>query len=316
MTESRILVADDDEVSRDMLCAALNGWGYETIAVDNGEAAAQILSAGQPPRIAVIDWMMPGVKGPEICRAVRRGITGRYVYMILLTANTHHDACLAGLEAGADDFLTKPFHPDELRLRLKTGDRILDLHDRLQAAHDTLLEKLHQDIVTGIASREVVLQSLDAECLRAKSQETSFCVMAIDVDRFKQVNDVHGHPAGDAALRQVAQIIKSETLPDHVVGRLGGDEFMVVLPNLSLEQTRQTAERIRVSAATNHFPVRGRKVRLTVSIGLACSAFCGSLTAESVLEAADDALYAAKRLGRDCVSIAEPESTLTENTAC
>ena len=284
-----------------MLSAALSLWGYDPVEVGDGCEAVERLTGRNPPRLAILDWMMPGLEGPEVVQQIRAQANDDYIYIILLTTRTNRNARLTGLESGADDFLTKPFDPDELRLRLRTGMRVLDLQDRLQSAHAALQKKLDRDSLTGVASRDALFDALERECHRAERLGTPFSVLSLDVDRFKQVNDEHGHPAGDKALQHVSSLLKSRTRPYDVVGRIGGDEFMIVLPNCLPEQAARTAERVRAAVAENPLQLEETDVQITTSIGVISRSGNNQHNIDDVVAAADDALYAAKRSGRNQV---------------
>ena len=296
-----VLIAEDDPVSREMLSAALSLWGYEPVEVGDGCEAVSRLTASNPPRLAILDWMMPRMEGPQVVQQIRAHAKDDYIYIILLTTRTNRNARLMALEYGADDFLTKPFNADELRLRLRTGMRVLDLQDRLQTAHAALQKKLARDSLTGVASRDALFDALERECHRAERLGTPFCVLSLDVDRFKHVNDEYGHPTGDKALQHVASLLKSRTRPYNVCGRIGGDEFMIVLPNCLPEQATRAAERVRAAVAENPLKLGSTEIKMTTSIGVISRSGNRQHSIDDVVAAADDALYAAKRSGRNQV---------------
>ena len=296
-----VLIAEDDPVSREMLSATLSLWGYHPVEACDGCEAVERLTANNHPRLAILDWMMPHLEGPEVIQQIRAQANDEYTYFILLTTRTNRDARLTGLESGADDFLTKPFDPDELRLRLRTGMRVLDLQDRVQSAHAALKKKLDRDSLTGVASRDALFDALERECHRAERLGTPFSVLSLDIDRFKDVNDEYGHPAGDKALQHVASLLKSRTRPYDVCGRIGGDEFMIVLPDCMAQQASRTAERIRAAVADNPLQLEDADIRITTSIGLISRLGSEQHSIDDVVSAADSALYAAKRSGRNQV---------------
>src|ERR1700690_3563636 len=189
-----ILLAEDDPVSRRMLQAFLLKWGYQVVPAADGLEALRILEGDDAPPLAVLDWMMPGVEGPEVCRRVRE-IKGRpYIYVLLLTARTQKDDLLRGLESGADDYLTKPFDAPELRARLRVGQRILDLQNGLIAAREESSFLAAHDELTGLANRRVVLDEIAKKHSRHLREGGSFAIVLIDLDHFKTVNDTRGHP--------------------------------------------------------------------------------------------------------------------------
>ena len=225
----RILVAEDDPVSRRMLEAFLTKWGYQVVSVANGSDALRILEAEDAPPLAVLDWMMPGLEGPQVCQRVREQLDRPYVYVLLLTARTQKDDLLRGLESGADDYLTKPFDAQELRARLQVGQRILDLQNCLIAARDELRFRATHDALTGIANRGVVIDAIHREHARQLREGGSLGLIMLDLDHFKRVNDTHGHVVGDAVLKEVARRMTACARPYDTVGRYGGEEFLVVV---------------------------------------------------------------------------------------
>lgn len=297
-----ILIADDDQLSREMLATAVETWGYSPIKASCGIEALNILQGENAPRIAILDWMMPGADGPSICQSIRKRLTNEYQYLMLLTNRDQRKDRLAGFEAGADDFVAKPFDPEELRLRLRTGSRVVDLQDRLQAAHDALHKKATSDSLTGISNRGAILETLDREMARALRENSSIGLLVIDIDHFKQLNDNFGHPVGDVAIKHVAQCIQSATRPYDTGGRYGGDEFVVVLPNTNAAQAATIADRIRMLIESQPLPDSLLKFQLTVSVGAFATRAIPGTTTEELIQLADQALYQAKRLGRNQVA--------------
>jgi two-component system cell cycle response regulator len=295
----RILIADDDPVSCRLLEATLVRLGHEVIAVGNGTDAMTVLLNPNGPRLAILDWMMPGADGLTVCRAVRRRLAP-YVYVILLTARNGREDKAAGLDAEADDFLTKPFDAVELRGRLRCGERVIDLQNDLLEAQEALRLEATYDRLTGLSRREVVLDQLDREVARAKREGRPLAVLMADLDHFKMVNDTHGHTAGDIVLRQAADRLRSVLRDYDFIGRYGGEEFLVVLPGCNVEVAEQIAERARAAIAMDPIDVGHTLVPLTISLGLAWTAHVQEHAA-TVFQAADDALYRAKAQGRNRV---------------
>jgi PleD family two-component response regulator len=207
-TKERILIAEDDPVSRRVLETLLKKWGYEVVGANDGLEAARLMESREAPRLAVLDWMMPGLEGVQVCQRIRQDATRPYMYL-LLTARSQRDDLVRGLESGAGDYLTKPFDAQELRARLNVGKRILDLQDNLIAAREKLLYQATHDALTGISNRGVSLDALRRERSRQTRENVSFATILLDIDHFKYVNDTYGHPAGDAVLMEAAQRIKS-----------------------------------------------------------------------------------------------------------
>jgi diguanylate cyclase (GGDEF)-like protein len=292
-----ILIAEDDAVSRRMLEATLKKWGYDVVVTEDGDKAWEVLQREDAPRLAILDWVMPGLDGPQICRAVRSLGDQRYVYLLLLTAKSEKEDLVKGLEAGADDFLTKPFDAEELRARLRAGIRILDLQEtlRVQATHDSL---------TGLWNRGATLDLLRRELSRGERQGTPVTVIMADIDHFKQINDMYGHLTGDVVLREVAHRLSSAVRGYDVTGRFGGEEFLIVFPGCAVASAAAQAERLR--ACINREPVDTPEgpIPVTLSLGVAASEPVTEVDPDLLLCAADTALYRAKSRGRNCVELA------------
>jgi|CXWL01.1.fsa_nt_gi diguanylate cyclase (GGDEF)-like protein len=297
----RILIAEDSAVSRELLVATLEGFGHEVVAVKDGVAALEALLAPDGPHLAILDWMMPGLDGLEVCRQVRWRAT-HYVYLILLTACDRHENMLAALDAGADEFLTKPFKAAVLRARLRSGARILRLEANLRSAQNLLLEQATRDHLTGLWNRRVVLDRLEKERAQVEREGRPLAIVLADLDRFKSINDTQGHAAGDAVLRQAAKRMQGQLRDCDSIGRYGGEEFLIVLPGCDLAAASQIAERIRAAIAGD--PMRHGEVLLpvTVSLGVVSTLLSGDTA--SLIHFADEALYRAKAGGRNRVEAA------------
>ncbi len=307
----KLLVAEDELVSRTLLTRLASSWGYEVIAVEDGVRALEMLEGDDPPRLAVLDWMMPGLDGVEVCRRIRDVRREPYIYLIVLTALQEREKLVEALEAGADDFLTKPVQPHELELRIRAGRRILELEEQLIEAREALRELATHDPLTRIWNRRAILEILDKEIARAsrKGGTADVCVLMIDVDHFKAVNDRLGHLSGDQILTHVADRIRSGVRRHDEVGRYGGEEFLVVLSGCGEEGLRTVAERIRTGVAERPFNVGDHTIPVTISIGGArMSEGTVEGAATSLIGRADRALYAAKEAGRNRVILeGDPE---------
>jgi len=301
---NKVLVAEDDPVSRRMVEAFLTKWGYRVVTAANGTDALRILEAENAPSLAVLDWMMPGLEGPDVCRRVRVRLDRPYVYILLLTARTQKDDLLRGLESGADDYLTKPFDAQELRARLHVGQRILDLQKNLIAARDELRFRATHDALTGIANRGVILDAIHREHSRQLREGGSLGLIMVDLDHFKHVNDTHGHLAGDAVLKEVARRMTACARPYDTVGRYGGEEFLVVVASADGVGAMALAERIRREIAARPVLTDAGPVSITASCGVTVSNADKPLDSEDLLRAADEALYLAKQQGRNRVALA------------
>ncbi|MBI3210532.1 MAG: diguanylate cyclase [Candidatus Solibacter usitatus] len=299
MTSKRILIADDCATSRVALLRTLQKWGYQVTTCADGETALAELERPNAPELAILDWMMPGLDGVDVCRRLRAKPQATYTYLLMLTSKSQHEDLLDGLEAGADDYLTKPFEYKELQVRLRSGLRILQLQSDLIAAREEVREQATHDDLTGLWNRRSVMESLGRELSRANRQRTCTGVMMLDLDYFKKVNDRYGHLAGDQFLRSVAAQLKAGVRTYDTAGRFGGEEFLVVLPNCDERVLAKRAEDFRAAIENSPLLLEGQKTVLTASIG--ATVYHGGIPCEpnDILRTADEALYEAKRAGRN-----------------
>jgi two-component system, cell cycle response regulator len=301
----RILIADDDAISRKLLRASLVKFGYEVIVCSDGNQAWQILQKEKAPNLVLLDWVMPGMDGVEVCRQVRGMGRHSYVYIILLTGKGAKEDVVEGLEAGADDYLIKPFDPSELQVRLRAGARIVQLQEELLSALDASRFAASHDPLTQLWNRAAIMDIAGKERVRAMREGTTVCVVMADIDYFKHVNDQYGHLAGDAVLREVAQRISNSVRPYDSVGRYGGEEFIVCLPECQLGEAEQIAERLRVAIGGNPISSAEGIFHVTISLGVASGELGTDRSVESIIHASDEALYRAKNLGRNRVESSE-----------
>jgi two-component system cell cycle response regulator len=289
----RVLIAEDEPLARHLLRRTLEGWGYEVVAASDGDQAWAALDTDDRPTIAILDWMMPGLDGVEVCRRLRQSTGRPYVYVVMLTARGRREDVVAALNAGADDIVAKPFDHLELQARLRTAVRIVDLESRLhfQAAHDPL---------TSVLNRKATQDRLLREIARAVRTAKPLAVLLLDLDRFKLVNDTYGHAAGDQVLIEATRRVQDVLRPYDTLGRWGGEEFVVALPECEEHVAREVAERIRASIADRPFE---HGLRVTVSIGVAWGL---EPSLGGYLKSADLALYRAKNAGRDRVEMGAP----------
>jgi two-component system cell cycle response regulator len=297
----RVLAAEDNPVFQSMLRSMLAKWGYDPVIARDGLEAWRALDSDNAPRLAILDWMMPGMDGVEICRRVRAAAREPYIYLVLLTARSESQDLVEGMEAGADDYLTKPFVAHELRVRLRAGRRILDLQTELMATREALRVQATHDALTGIPNRAGVLDALHTELCRASREGGAMAVLMGDVDRFKSINDAYGHQTGDEILREAAHRMKSAMRAYDMVGRYGGEEFLAVLPGCHAEGARAQGERIRASFAAETFLARGESLPVTCSFGVSWREVADPSDADALIREADMALYAAKANGRNRV---------------
>jgi two-component system, cell cycle response regulator len=300
----RILIAEDDKISRRVLEASLSEWGYDVTAVADGNEALALLRGENAPRLVVLDWMMPGLEGVEVCAKIRERSEQPYVYVLLLSARNEKQDMLAGLKAGADDYLTKPFDTHELRARIFAGERILRLQDELIAARDALQFQATHDALTGLLNRGAILRDVKRELTRARREHVSAGVILVDIDHFKAVNDDYGHLTGDAILHGVALRMSGLLRAYDSIGRYGGEEFLVLAPSSDAEGAMQFAERLRAGVESTTYETDAGSLRLTLSLGVAVSNPEEEPDSHALLQAADAALYRAKQRGRNRVAIA------------
>lgn len=292
----RVLIAEDDRTTQVMLESLLQKWGYETTVVSDGKEAWRILSEEGGPSLALLDWLMPGMEGTEICRRIRdrNARQGRYQYILLLTIQGERQDVVRGLEAGADDYVVKPFDSQELQMRLSVGRRILELQEKLafSASHDHL---------TRLLNRHALFDRLSAEMVRAEREGAPLTLALLDLDHFKSINDTYGHLVGDDVLKAVAREIPKELRPYDVVGRYGGEEFVVVLPGASMDEGVRVMERVRRRIASRPLNTAEGGVAVTLSVGMAEYVF--GMSMDRLIGTADEALYRAKDGGRNTICL-------------
>jgi two-component system, cell cycle response regulator len=296
----KVLIADDSATSRILLRSALQRWGYEVVVAENGAQALEILNRPDSPSMAILDWVMPHMTGPEVCRKIRETHREPYTYILLLTSKNTKNETVEGLDAGADDYVVKPFDEHELQVRLRAGKRIVDLQTDLLRAREELRERANKDLLTMLPNRSAIATTLEHEIERCHRDRRSVGVILLDIDHFKRINDTFGHFAGDAVLRETAARLRNNIRPYDQVGRYGGEEFLVVLPNCDMEQAAVQAERMRGRLNATTMKVEGEDIRVTASFGVTVSD--GSeKSPDFFVRVADEALYQAKAGGRNCV---------------
>ena len=299
----KILVADDDPVSRRVIQACLTEAGYDVaVAVDGAEALAMI-SAPDSPRLLVLDRTMPHMDGMDVCRAIRKQALEPDVYIILLTGRSEREDIVEGFEAGADDYMTKPFDVPELKARVRTGARIVERQAELISAREQMRAEAMYDSLTGLLNRAAFFDIFQKEVSRAGRYETSLALIIADIDNFKATNDKYGHQAGDSVLVEAARRLRISMRVSDSIGRYGGEEFLIVVPGCTPNAAALLAERFRLVIASAPFAVGNDTIPVTMSFGVAGTA--DPRNADDLLRAADEALYRAKNSGRNRVKSAE-----------
>jgi two-component system cell cycle response regulator len=298
----RVLIAEDNAVSRRLLQATLTKWGYEVTVCVNGMEAWEALQKEEAPRLAILDWMMPGMDGLEVCRHIRKRGGEPYIYILLLTAKTQKGDVVAGMDAGADDYLTKPFDAHELKVRLRAGQRIINLQNELINAREALRIQATRDALTGLLNRATVLEALSKEISRSERSGKPLALAMIDLDHFKNVNDTYGHQAGDIVLREAARRMVNILRTYDQIGRYGGEEFLAVLPDCDLVCAASAAERLRSGlAAQPVVVVESQSLTVTASLGIFSTSELPNASVDELIRVADAALYRAKHQGRNRV---------------
>ncbi len=305
----RALIADDDRLTTVILAKALRQWDLDVVVVNDGETAWQELCQPVAPALAIIDWMMPGIDGLELCRRIRSDARLASMHVILLTGRTSSADTVAGLDAGADDYMRKPFEVEELRARVHVGVRMVRLQERLagqvaalQVARDELELLASTDALTELCSRRSWFSKSDTELRRMRRYGRRLSLLMLDLDRFKQVNDQFGHGIGDVVLKRFADVLRTVCRGTDVGARLGGEEFALLLPEASAEQACEVARRIVDECRATQIPLASAVVRFTCSIGVT-DVVSADDTIETAMVRADAALYRAKREGRDRVVV-------------
>jgi two-component system, cell cycle response regulator len=308
--DMRALIADDDLIITTILSNTLSRMGMQVTVAHDGDLAWQALNSLQPPGIAILDWMMPNLDGLELCRRIRNTPRLAGTYVVLVTGRDSRDDLVAGLEAGADDYMVKPINIAELQARIGVGLRVAKLQQNLaqkvrelRSTRDHLALLASTDALTGVYSRRWWFDSAEKEFSRARRYSRTFSLLMADLDWFKQINDAHGHEAGDRVLNQFGQMLRQTCRKSDVIGRLGGEEFAVLLPETSAKAAQRLATRITEGCLTVIVDPMAGDAKCSCSVGVT-EVRPDDERLDSVLTRADQALYAAKRAGRNQWSFA------------
>lgn len=292
----KIMIVEDSAIERRKLGECLTDWQLNFVAAENGAEALKVLEGSEPPDLVLLDWMLPGIDGLEVLRRIRTLSSGRYIYTVMLTGKSQKRDKNLAMEAGADDFLSKPVDPADLRARIMVGKRILELQQSLRFAAT-------HDFLTDLLNRSEILAALDREFARAGRDEKPTAIILGDIDHFKQVNDSLGHAAGDEVLKEIAKRLKVDLRPYDLVGRYGGEEFLLILPGCNLVNGARRANDIRCSVAKAPINTPFGDVSITISMGVTATGSDHTHNVSEFLREADISLYAAKKNGRNRVEI-------------
>ncbi len=322
--DKRVLIVDDDPAMLRLLEKYLVKSGYDVLQATNGQEALRIVLA-EAPAIVVTDWMMPEMDGLELCRTLRQHEGVRFVYLIIVTAHSDVDHLVEAFAAGADDFLSKPVDKHELVARLRAGEHIarleydlskrtIEVHrlnaematanERLAMVNDKLKRMATTDELTGLLNRREAMNKLRELCSAKERYGHRFSCILLDIDHFKAFNDTHGHAVGDTVLREMGTLMRTNIRTTDLACRIGGEEFLVLCPNVGAQGAAVCAEHLRTAVEEYDFPHQGTSLKATISLGVA-EYDPETSNPEEVLKRADDALYAAKRAGRNRVTTAD-----------
>jgi two-component system cell cycle response regulator len=298
----QVLVVDDSPVYRKLIEHALEDGGYAPLFAQNGREALDLYGQ-HAPAIVITDWMMPDFSGPELCERIRSHAQRAYTYIIVLTSISEKDNVVKGLAAGADDYLTKPFDPGELLARIGVGRRTIGLHREIEAKNKLLEEMAHTDPLTGLPNRRAIEDWAARQLRGAARHGFAMWVANADLDNFKSINDSYGHDAGDRVLQKFGEVLRESTRASDISGRMGGDEFLLVMTHLDEKSARLTVERLRKQFAALQFSFGEDVVSVTASFGIA--GFQGKEPPDftKLVRQADKALYSGKRAGRNQVTV-------------
>jgi len=298
----KVLIAEDDRISSKILEKNINEWNYKAVVTKDGKEAWNILKENDIT-LAIIDWMMPGISGIELCRKIRKEKKHKYTYIILLTAKKNQEDINKGLLAGADDYVTKPFNRFELKARLQTGKRIIELENERNRLEKILVIRSQQDSLTSLWNKSMILRLLNEEISRSQREKHPIGVLMGDIDHFKKINDTYGHQIGDNVISEVASRLKKNIRLYDKIGRYGGDEFLIILPNCNSMNLGRVANRLHKSLIDTKINTEIGALQITISIGGASCEIVDETAPDNLIKSSDSALYKAKNKGRNSVVI-------------
>jgi diguanylate cyclase (GGDEF)-like protein len=300
----KILLVEDSYIERHKVGGYLTDWGLEFVAVSSGTDAVKLLEGPNPPDLALLDWILPGMDGIDVLRRIRKLSQSSYVYTVMMTAKNQKKDRQTAMDAGVDDYLAKPIDPTELRSRIMVGKRILELQQSLRFAAT-------HDFLTDLLNRSEIVAALERELARGGREDKPAAVIMADIDHFKHVNDTLGHAAGDEVLKETGRRLKADLRPYDVVGRYGGEEFLIILPGCNLADGARRADVIRTLVAKDPIQTQFGSSSITISMGVTATSSVRDLSVTEILREADMSLYTAKKNGRNRVEIFTPAATST-----
>ncbi len=315
MPKKIILIAEDDPAYYTVLDGMVKRWGYDTVWAKNGKEALEILKKPDSPQLAILDWMLPGLEGVEVCRILKESFADelkkflnfsfeendkyrpKYIYTIILTAKSEPEDLVYALEKGADDYIVKPFNAPELQARIRMGFRVIELYNQFISAQMKLKKLATCDYLTGVFNRMAILQRVQEEIYKCNRDGGVFSIILLDIDKFKTINDTYGHLVGDKVLIQFTKLVQSVLRKYDKLGRIGGEEFLIFLLNCNNNEAYRISERIRKTLENS--PVRVDDIELKVTASFGVSSWDPKIhkNLDDLLKAADKAVYEAKERG-------------------
>lgn len=302
----KALIADDDPVTRRLLDRMLRKLGYDTVLCADGSSAWEAMQGAGAPSLAIVDWLMPGMDGIALCQRIRARANVPYTYVLIVSSNADRSDIVSGMNAGADDYITKPIHPEELETRLKAGRRVLELQSALLRSREQLRDLAMRDALTGLLNRGAIVNALESEILRVEHDQHDTAVVLADLDRFKAINDRYGHLVGDHVLREAAERLSTAVRGSDYVGRYGGEEFLLILPVCSAVSAMTLTDRILERFRETPLIMGAGMLPVTISLGVAVAVAGARASANDLIREADEAMYRAKRVGGNCAVFAAP----------